>query len=189
MKVLAIDIGIITLSICILSDDGQLHEWKMINVHEQQGIPPKTKTTIHRDCELVIDCLKTQNLLQFQPDRIIIEQQPAGGSNRFSSVRMKCVSHAIHAFFYTLQNSTPVEFIHPSLKLFDVPKQTSASTGARYRNNKKSAITKTREVIETELHPECRPMAHSVFDTASKQDDLSDCLLLARAFLIKHPSV
>ena len=72
---------------------------------------------------MVINSLGTRidTFWEYGLDNIIIEQQPAGGKNMFSSVRMKVVSHALHAYFYSQQlrmpRDVPVTFVSPSSKL------------------------------------------------------------------------
>lgn len=145
---------------------------------------------IHRRCD------------QFKnADHVVIEQQPAGGHNRHSNVRMKVMSHAIHMYFYVSQlvlgsggNSTQtVAFVSPASKLVDMKKDVAAdegkSVGQLYARNKKYAIAKTAELLASPaLRADTNAPWRTTFDSASvsKKDDLADAFLLGYYFLLKQ---
>ena len=94
MRVLAFDVGTKTLSYCVLdvvADSAPVvHAWETVNVHEEAGLPPKAKPTMREDSEYVMRALsaRVDDLWALSPDGVVVEQQPAGGRNMFSSVRM-----------------------------------------------------------------------------------------------------
>jgi hypothetical protein len=139
---------------------------------------------------------------QFQnADHVVIEQQPAGGHNRHSNVRMKVMSHAIHMYFYVRGlvggwdsdvNQT-VSFVSPASKLVDMKKDVvedgGKSVGQLYARNKKYAIGKTAELLASPaLGSDENASWRATFDSAtvSKKDDLADAFLLGYYFLVKQ---
>ena len=212
MKVLSFDIGTRTLSYCMLEHvEGVLTvcAWETIDVHAEAGLSEKAKPTMKEDAEYVLDTLGRRKAMFWShaPDAVIIEQQPAGGANRFSSVRMKSISHVVHGYFYALQRArdgdgmgmdgciVPVQFVSPSSKLVGMDKgETSKHTkarqegdrtamGVKYRLNKQYAVDATATLLATMEGPRGQ-VARDTFEAASpKQDDLSDCFMLAYAFV------
>ena len=85
-----------------------------------------TKLTLEQSVEAVHQSLarRVSFLLcaTAMPDAIIIEQQPAGGHNKFSSVNMKVISHVIQAYFYNLVDSArcTISFVSPASKLVEM---------------------------------------------------------------------
>lgn len=214
MKVLSFDVGTRTLSYCVLQHDDAasslvVHAWETVDVHTEAQLSEKAKPTMKEDAEYVMNALHARktHLWSLHPDVVIIEQQPAGGTNRFSSVRMKCLSHVIHAFFYNQQleptcgmhadgSRVPVTFVSPSSKLTGMPSSTStpptsqndrSAMSAKYRRNKQYAVDMTALLLNN-LEPGVRAqMARTTFENArGKQDDLSDCFMLAYAYAQKH---
>lgn len=58
--------------------------------------------SVHDAAKMLMDTLhRRADVLAHGVDAIIIEQQPAGGHNAQSNVRMKVLSHAIQCYFYT----------------------------------------------------------------------------------------
>lgn len=216
MRVLAFDVGTKTLSYCLLefvpgipaTADAPppppaltVHAWETTNIHEE--VCAKTKPTMKDDSEYMIQVLsaRVEKLFALCPDAIMIEQQPAGGHNMFSSVRMKCLSHVIHGFFYTyqLQNGgvapVPVGFVSPSSKLVGMDTQESSADtkarqagdrkamGAKYRKNKRHAVDMTTALLDTLVEGELADAARATFRAAApKQDDVSDAFMLAYAY-------
>lgn len=183
--VLAWDIGVKTLSCCALTvEPVHVLHWECIDVHAART--SKAKPTVREDAEAVLDCLAGRvDLWQSLPiTAVVIEQQPAGGQNRFSSIRMKIVSHVVHAFFYGLRRC-PVLFVTPSSKLKGIERTESAddaalrrggdrrAQAARYRANKAFAVSRVQDLVGD----------NSTFSDAKKKDDLSDAFLLGYAYL------
>ena len=145
------------------------------------------------------------------PDAITIEQQPAGGHNRFSSVNMKVISHVIQAYFYNLVDTSrcTISFVSPASKLVEMResdrKKTVVTTvvttadeihqtqdtvsrtlmGQRYRRNKQFAVAKTQELL-------CSAAVHNDYAVGvlkaagKKKDDLCDAFLLGYYYGIKN---
>jgi hypothetical protein len=201
MRVLAFDVGTKTLSYCCLEAPGggpiEVHLWETIDVHAEAGLGPKAKPTMKEDAEYVIQALwrRESDMYAMHPDAVVIEQQPAGGHNRFSSVRMKVLSHVIHSFFYMCSVPAPVGFVTPASKLAGMRSKETAeqaaarrggdrkTMGAKYRDNKRFAVdTVTGLLARVES-----PRFHHLFEAAKpKQDDLADAFLLAHAYCLKH---
>lgn len=220
MKVLAFDIGTKTLSLCFLQDTQPpsdasnddvkyvIHLWETINIHAEAGLPPQTKPTMKEDAEYMISTLasRVHAWMHLQPEAILIEQQPAGGTNRFSSVRMKILSHVVHAFFVTQMatgriTKIPVTFVSPASKLSGMvatlsngtdqpadPELSRRSMNAKYRANKQHAVHTTSALLATsmDLREPSTADAQQLFASTRKKDDLSDAFLLARAYILKH---
>lgn len=207
MHILCFDIGTRTLSYCLLemvpveggSPELTIHEWETIDVHAEAKVT-KSKPTMRQDCEMVINSLSTriEKFWGYDLDNICVEQQPAGGKNMFSSVRMKVVSHALHAYMYSQQlgmdRQVPVTFVSPSSKLvgleFNETKEDTAARqagdrktmGAKYRANKRHAVEMTQKLLTT-MQGEKAHQARITFAGATpKQDDVADAFMLAYAF-------
>lgn len=239
VRVLSWDVGLRTLSYCLLTgtwaDDGTMQfnveHWDSIDVQTDagtelsetgKGAASKAKrakvaaVSVEDGARLVMDTLHRRASLfqQFGPlNHIIIEQQPAGGHNRHSNVRMKVVSHVIQCYFYTrglfTEAAPEISFVSPASKLVDMKdkatrkrkKEDDAEGGAgqdeaseekpkqkvesNYVRNKKYAVAKTAELVAT-LPPTCD--ARALFTAAStvKKDDLADAFLLGYYFLQKQ---
>lgn len=214
MRVLCWDVAVKTLSYCILDQIPEvktvIEAWETLNVHEEAGLADGAKTTAKEDCEMVLDALgRRRDIFGSQPlDAVIIESQPGSLNNRFSSVKIKVVSHAIHAFFYSFQREVggmgvdgavvPVSFVSPSSKLVGMKKETAedraarqtgnrTAMGAKYRANKAYAVEKTRELLAL-MDPDLATTtaARATFEAAArKQDDLADSFMLAYVFCSK----
>lgn len=203
MRILAFDVGTKTLSYCCLEvnppgEDGsppppRVHAWETINIHEEAGLSEKAKPTMREDAEYVMNTLRRREgaMHALAPDAVVIEQQPAGGHNMFSSVRMKVLSHVIHAFFYMSSIEAPSKFVSPSSKLVgmdtgeteeDVKARQAGdrkTMGAKYRRNKRHAVDMVTLLMGT-MDDES---AKATFDAAKpKQDDLADAFMLAYAY-------
>jgi hypothetical protein len=184
-----------------------IHLWETINIHIEAGVAPKAKPTMKEDAEYMISALasRVHGWMYLNPEAILIEQQPAGGTNRFSSVRMKILSHVVHAFFITEMTTgritkVPVTFVSPASKLSGmvvVPEQpkdptdaasSRRSMNAKYRANKQHAVNTTRSLLATCMDRRAPSTADALqlFASTRKKDDLSDAFLLARAFISKH---
>jgi len=203
MRVLAFDVGTKTLSYCCLEIEHEtpptVHAWEIINIHEEAGLSEKAKPTMREDAEYVIGVLRrrVEAMGALTPDAVVIEQQPAGGHNAFSSVRMKVLSHVIHAFFFMSDIPAPVSFVSPSTKLVGMDTGETAADvkarqagdrktmGAKYRRNKRHAVDMVTRLMETVVTSGIDAVA--IFEAAKpKQDDLADAFMLAYAFGKKH---
>lgn len=214
MRVLSFDVGLKSLSLCLLdftpreADEPELKIlfWETVDVHAENQVAEKSKPTMKQDSEYVLNTLSSRvdALMDFGVQHIIIEQQPAGGRNMFSSVRMKILSHTIHSFFHLYQLNTsgqvtiPIEFVSPASKLkgmkFEETKEDTElrragdrrTMGAKYRKNKQHAVDVTTKLLADMQDTDETHEARLTFARATpKQDDLSDAFLLAYAFGVK----
>jgi|694.fasta_scaffold00628_41 hypothetical protein len=195
MKVLSWDVGLRTLSYCLIetvegsSTRFHIIDWDSIDVqvdNDEESAPgtirpsKRIKTaavSIEQGARLIMDALhRRAAVLAEGVDAIIIEQQPAGGHNQQSNVRMKVMSHAIQCYFYTraIVGHTfiipTITFVPANSKFCEKPKAsrnagddsndtadgTSEPTDAqaapsRYSQNKKYAVVKTRELLEANV--------------------------------------
>ena len=192
MKVLSWDVGLRTLSYCLMetvegsSTRFHIIDWDSIDVqvdNDEESAPgtirpsKRIKTaavSIEQGARLIMDALhRRAAVLAEGVDAIIIEQQPAGGHNQQSNVRMKVMSHAIQCYFYTraIVGHTfvipTITFVAANSKFCEKPKAsdnvtsetTTESEGppdsrapSRYSQNKKYAVLKTRELLEANMH-------------------------------------
>lgn len=233
MRVLAWDVGLRTLSYCVMSaswcTEAQqlqytLELWDAIDVQvdgdaqAQAGeLTGATRTgkrkkmdavSIEDGATMLADALHRRAHLFADVDAVIIEQQPAGGHNRHSNVRMKVMSHVIQMYFYSsklhghMGAGTDVTFVSPASKLVDMPREPRAqatdggegevtevkrrTVSQLYSRNKKFAVTKATELVQ-EMCAADHSLRH-LFEaaTVSKKDDLADAFLLNYYYLKKH---
>ena len=234
MRVLSWDVGLRTLSYCVLEKTAEsawsIKLWDAIDVQlddndKTTAVGTGTKTTAKRKkvstvsveyaAQLVMDTLHRRAALFDDVDAIIVEQQPAGGHNRHSNVRMKVVSHVIQCYFYTRamvgdKTPPPITFVSPASKLVEMeraprPKkaqpdeQGAEATEAtlpppppqprQYALNKKFAITKTQELLSTVFASETEFGAFFNSSTVGKKDDLADSFLLNYYYILKKTAV
>jgi len=162
MRVLSWDVGLRTLSYCLIeadvtSEDKRFNivEWDSIDVHvdgvndgvndgandtvstkKGSGVGRAAKrvktaaVSIEEGARLIMDALhRRHDMLTDNVDAVVIEQQPAGGHNQHSNVRMKVMSHAIHCYFYSRNISatpprhTPITFVPASSKFEEKTKE------------------------------------------------------------------
>ena len=237
MKVLAWDVGLRTLSYCVMSASWcleaaevqyTLEKWDAIDVQvdgdsavaeaEQAGAGTSTSgmtgatrtgkrkkmdaVSIEDGATMLADALHRREHLFRDVDVVIIEQQPAGGHNRHSNVRMKVMSHVIQMYFYTsklrggMGHDTCVTFVSPASKLVEMPRESVAAEDGSgevkrrtisqlYSRNKKFAVTKATELVAQMCAPD--HALRNLFEAASvsKKDDLADAFLLNYYYLKK----
>lgn len=216
MRVLSWDVAVKSLSYCILDyipSMTTICAWETINVYDE-GDRTCAKPTIKDDSEAVLDALiRRRDVFYRVPlDAVIVECQPGSLNNRFSNMKMKVLSHDIHAFFYTIQRMAgsglggngvviPVMFVSPNSKLTGMVTESSEdraarqqgdrrAMGAKYRANKKYAVDTTTALLDQmDSSLLSTTTARAVFHSASKKDDLADSLMLAYAFATKSESV
>ena len=212
MRVLSWDVAVKSLAYCMLDHTPTtttVCAWEIINASAEAG-SPTGKTTIKDDSEAVMDALsRRRELFWGTPlDAVIVECQPGSLNNRFSNMKIKVISHAIHAFFYSLQKMpgmgmgingavVPVTFVSPNSKLVGMSQEMAEdrtarqqgdrkAMGAKYRANKQYAVTTTNTMLAA-MDPQLPTTvnARAIFDAAPKQDDLADSFMLAYAFATK----
>jgi hypothetical protein len=246
MKVLSWDVGLRTLSFCLLSGEWcaetqtvkyTVHEWDSVDV-QVDGVatpappppPPGRKrkaatdiiapdaatsvttltgtkktgqrkkmdaVSVEEGARMVCDAIHRRATSHgfTDADTVIIEQQPAGGHNRHSNVRMKVMSHVIHMYFYVRGllsgSNASVAFVSPASKLVGMKKEESdkeKTVGQLYGRNKKYAVHKTTELLGGMREQPGNQPWHTLFEssTVSKKDDLADAFLLGYYYLSKH---
>jgi hypothetical protein len=227
MRVLAWDVGLRTLSFCVIdmtttvdasaAIDVNIVTWDSIDVQVDDdeekaasGVGAGSKrvktgaVSVEDGARLIMDTLHRRAAVLLEGvDAIVIEQQPAGGHNQQSNVRMKVMSHAIQCYFYTryivqgIMVPPSLSFVSASSKFSEMPKTaavpagdvddnaTAKTTTKTYGRNKKYAVAKTAELLARFL-----PANHGalkLFNSTStkKKDDLADSFLLGYYFLLK----
>lgn len=235
MRILSWDVGLRTLSYCLLSgtwdESGAMtftvDHWDSIDVQTDDaqvqaqggqgtGATSKAKrakvaaVSVEDGARMVMDTLHRRASLFNGVDHVIIEQQPAGGHNRHSNVRMKVVSHVLQCYFYTKGLVTPVappaiSFVSPASKLVDMEKpkrkraneedgkeegkeeegKSKVKVESNYVRNKKFAVTKTAEFM-TQLPDSSDARRFFTAASTAKKDDLADAFLLGYYFLKKQ---
>jgi hypothetical protein len=229
MKILSWDVGLRTLSYCIVegcvAGDAvtvDVHAWDAVDVQVDADVPDGAQQTgtqrsgkrkkmetvsIEDGAKMLCDALHRRHASFDGVDVVIIEQQPAGGHNRHSNVRMKVMSHVIQMYFYTRGLHVPpapaVTFVSPSSKLVEMDRTAppSAAGGGgdeaaaaptrktisqQYTRNKKFAVAKAGELVQ-QLLPADNTLRR-MFEAAStaKKDDLADAFLLGYYYALKH---
>lgn len=222
--VLAWDVGLRTLSYCVMTGTWSaadscvhytIHHWDAVDVQLEAGHVPEQLTgakksgtrkkvdtvSVEEGARMVCDAVHRRAAEQFdRVDTVIIEQQPAGGHNKHSNVRMKVMSHALQMYFYVRNLVQPaparqqqVCFVSPASKLVDMKKDAEVdkekSVGQLYTRNKKYAVHKTAELLLTPgLAAEANRAWRALFDSSnvSKKDDLADAFLLNFYYLQKQ---
>ncbi len=216
MRVLSWDVGLRTLSYCILDVnwDNDIQQpiisilrWDIIDVKAEFVFPShvkpqtgknKDKLTLEQNVLAVLQALERRSdLMDLDLDAITIEQQPAGGQNRFSNVNMKVISCIIQSFFVMhMGEDFMVTFVSPSSKLVElraIEKEerknavnnddltAEQSMRKRYKRNKSFAVEKSRELLEND------ESALAILASAGrKKDDLCDAFLLGYYYCLKH---
>ena len=178
MKVLSWDVGLRTLSYCLMENvegsSTRFHilDWDSIDVqvdNDEESAPgtirpsKRVKTaavSIEQGARLIMDALHRRAcVLAEGVDAIIIEQQPAGGHNQQSNVRMKVMSHAIQCYFYTraIVGHTfivpTITFVAANSKFCEKPKAS---------DNVTSEANVTGEAIESEVRAGSTPAESEV---------------------------
>lgn len=182
MRVLSFDVGTKNLAFCDLTvslDSFSISSWTVescvpsgLNVNEAalvDLVPYFTETVLKN-----MDTWASQEY-----DIVLIENQPMGGRGSARNLKTKVLSHILQAMLLERNPKTKIQFVHPSLKLKDMPKTEEKAT---YRANKAYAITKTNELVTSD---ECtsKDLASKIMGTKKlKKDDLSDAFLQAFYF-------
>lgn len=112
-------------SVDVKADDQIQHDTEAPSV-AAAAVKPRTKraksaagtvagVSVEDGARMIMDALhRRADVLACGVDAIIIEQQPAGGHNAQSNVRMKVMSHAIQCYFYTRSLLSHV-FVPPTI--------------------------------------------------------------------------
>lgn len=183
MRVLSFDVGVKNLAACCLEVDAsgqfQILDWDVYNVVQEGTNVNKTSLEIlapqfydfcHSKLEAWLGCEPGQSCA-----RVFIETQPMGGRGGARNLKTKVMSHMLQCQIRSYRPDVPVSFVHPSLKLKDMPRLEPKSS---YRANKLYAIQKTEEYLngtDNISGPEITQKFAKA--KAKKRDDLADSFL------------
>ena len=182
-RVLSFDVGTKNLSWCDLSvkatGDFEVNAWAVVNT-VAAGINVN-KTPVWDLAPPFYDYLqKTAHSWLFDGtvpkaiDRVLIENQPMGGRGAARNLKTKVLSHILQCVILGLRPDLTVAFVHPGLKLKDMP-LADATRKNTYRENKTYAIEATAAMVASE---KCLTKAFcSEIYGAKKKDDLADAFL------------
>lgn len=109
-------------------------------------------------------------------DRVFIENQPMGGRGAARNLKTKVLSHILQCHLLAARPELQVTFVHPGLKLKDMPRKEDGSRSS-YRENKQYAISKATEYV---TGASCRTLevCQQLYVTKKlKKDDLADAFL------------
>lgn len=177
MKILSFDVGSKHLAVCGLTVDTsgkfQVDHWTVHNC--MPADLNVNKASVEHLAPIFYEhCRKYANTWVSGVDRIFIENQPMGGRGAARNLKTKVLSHLLQCILLEAKNGAPINFVHPGLKLKDMPRIDGKST---YRANKKYAVEKTNEIIAS---ADCtnKDVAQGLMDSAGKKkDDLADAFL------------
>jgi len=185
VRVLSFDVGTKNLALCDMSVESNgaftVHDWTVTSC-VPRGINVN-KTPLH---ELAPSFFKyvSQNVKSwfFNKDgskkdfaRVFIESQPLGGRGAARNLKTKVFSHILQCFCLETAPEVPVVFIHPGLKLKDMPKPAEGRT--TYRENKLFAIAETTRYVETDKCQSKDLCTKQYLEKKMKKDDLADAFL------------
>jgi hypothetical protein len=167
MKVLSFDVGTKNLAFCkleVLDKQFTIHDWQVLSVVSSDINVNKTPIE-----DLVIPfanvCRTHVHDWLVDTEKVFIEMQPMGRGAR--NLKTKILSHILQVLLQH-ERDVPIQFIHPSLKLKDMPGKHT------YRENKKYAVAKTEELLGGSACLD--PKAKDLF-VGRKRDDLADAFL------------
>ena len=166
MKVLSFDVGTKHLAYCKVNvteaRQFQILDWQVLSVVPKEVNVNKTPIE-----DLVVPfaqvCWEHRKAWLNDVDKVFIEMQPMGRGAR--NLKTKILSHILQVLLHQ-ERSVPVQFIHPSLKLKDMPGKHT------YRENKKYAVAKTEELLGGSLCLQGKDLF-----IGKKKDDLADAFL------------
>lgn len=186
VRILSFDVGTKNLSFCDLSVDNKLgfevHAWTVastvprgINVNKTPiwDLAPAFYNYVRAN---VKSWLWNADGTQKPMDRVLIENQPMGGRGAARNLKTKVLSHILQCIILECRPDLNVSFVHPGLKLKDMPKPLEGGK-TTYRENKLYAINKTAEYLVSDLcknKDECKEL---YLDKKMKKDDLADAFL------------
>jgi len=169
MPAISFDIGLRNLAVCKLDVNAEtkifdVSYWKVMSaVSEDLNV---NKTSIEDLCPMFSSLIE-EHLHEWTTDISVayIESQPMG---RTRNLKTKVLSHILQVALLRAKPDLRVQFIHPTLKLKDM-------VGPRdYRKNKKHAILKTEELLDSEY---CKNESLKDIFVGTKRDDLADAFL------------
>lgn len=181
MRVLSFDVGTKNLAYCdteVIENKFTINSWAVLNC-----VPTELNVNETSLADLVPYFVKMIQdnlcLWTLQYDYILIENQPMGGRGSARNLKTKVLSHILQGLLMPYSKN-PVQFVHPGLKLKDMPRPEGKSS---YRENKMFAIKKTLELLES---PECqsKDSLKIISQKKTKKDDLADSFLQGYYFAL-----
>lgn len=186
-RVLSFDVGTKNLSWCDLSvkasGDFEVHAWAVvntvaagINVNKTPvwDLAPPFYDYLHKTAHSWLFDGSGNGTVPKAIDRVLIENQPMGGRGAARNLKTKVLSHILQCVILGLRPDLTVAFVHPGLKLKDMP-LADATRKNTYRENKTYAIEATATMLASE---KCLTKAFcSEIYGAKKKDDLADAFL------------
>lgn len=186
IRLLSFDVGTKNLSFCDLSVDSsmsfEVHAWTVastvprgINVNKTPlwDLAPPFYKYVRSN---VTSWLWNADGSPKPMDRVLIENQPMGGRGAARNLKTKVLSHILQCAILESRPDLNVSFVHPGLKLKDMPKPLEGGK-TTYRENKMYAIQKTAEYIQTDLCKNKDACKELYLDKKMKKDDLADAFL------------
>lgn len=179
-RVLSFDVGTKHLAMCDMgvSADGsfEVYQWAVAScVPDGLNV---NKTPVHDLAPEFYGFVKNHLASWITPGkgpikRIFIENQPLGTRGAARNLKTKVLSHILQCMLIDALPDTKVLFVHPGLKLKDMPRDPEKK--ATYRENKAYAVSKTAELMKG---PQCKACAGlQDFEKSKKKDDLADAFL------------
>jgi hypothetical protein len=185
-RVLSFDVGTKNLSLCDVSvkacGDFEVNAWSVVstvapglnvNLTPVWDLAPPFYDYLQKNARSwLFDADGSPKTL----DRVLIENQPMGGRGAARNLKTKVLSHILQCVILGLRPDLTVAFVHPGLKLKDMP-LTDPGRKNTYRENKTYAIETTGRMLETS---NCLTKAYctEVYGAKKiKKDDLADAFL------------
>ena len=185
-RLLSFDVGTKNLSFCDLTVDSsmgfEVHAWTVastvprgVNVNKTPlwDLAPPFYTYVRSN---VTSWLWNADGSPKPMDRVLIENQPMGGRGAARNLKTKVLSHILQCAILESRPDLNVSFVHPGLKLKDMPKPLEGGK-TTYRENKLYAINKTAELLVTDLCKNKDVCKELYLDKKLKKDDLADAFL------------
>ena len=174
MRVLSFDVGTKNLAYCdvTVTDSFSVNSWAVLNC---VPVELNVNETALGDLVPYFVSMVQENLCLWNSevyDYILIENQPMGGRGSARNLKTKVLSHILQGLLMPYTKNA-IQFVHPGLKLKDMPKLEGKSS---YRENKMYAIKKTMELLESD---EClsKDALKIIAKKKTKKDDLADAFL------------
>ena len=121
MRVLAIDVGIKNLSLCILEKPNTIIWWRCLDCSNNWITRTKKKwpkkPSISIQVEALVFTLNEHKSMIENLENVVIENQPAGTFGKHSNTTMKCLQHSMQAWFLTTNPQVTIEMVSPKSKL------------------------------------------------------------------------
>lgn len=161
--------------------DISMHNWKILDITKNSNTK---KMTIEDNIFHLINTLKEEFSFRLNrplPDKVVIEQQPAGNSFVRNS-RMKIISHSLQTFFL-MEGVSCVTFVSPKNKnkLYTFSDPTKKY---KYSENKKKSVDTCVHYLEYYINKKDNSWTE-VLNQTKKKDDLADSFLQLLVYCTK----